>query len=116
VKSKHKVNVLLVFANPLRTHQLRLDTEAREIKQALERSQYRDNIAIETLTATTIRDLRRALLAETYQIIHISGHGSNTGLLYGGTVCQDSFWAKRRQNPTVQETRSYLLRYTCAGV
>jgi transcriptional regulator with XRE-family HTH domain len=36
--------------------------------------------------------------------------------IYGGTVCQDSFWAKIRQNSTVRETHSYLFRYTCAGV
>src|SRR6266849_6436747 len=36
--------------------------------------------------------------------------------LYGGTVCQDSFWAKIRQNSTVRETHSSLFRYTCAGV
>lgn len=36
--------------------------------------------------------------------------------LYGGTVCQDSFWAKLRQNSTVRETRGYPFRYTCAGV
>jgi len=35
---------------------------------------------------------------------------------YGGTVCQDSFWAKIRQNSTVRETHSSLFRYTCAGV
>ncbi|SRR6266851_3485281 len=35
---------------------------------------------------------------------------------YGGTVCQDSFWARIRQNSTVRETHSYLFRYTCAGV
>ena len=36
--------------------------------------------------------------------------------VYGGTVCQDSFWAKIRQNSTVRETRGYAFRYTCAGV
>jgi hypothetical protein len=93
VERESKVNVLLVFANPLRTQPLRLDAEAREIQHALERSQYRDNIAIKTLPATTIRDLRRALLDKTYQIIHISGHGSRTGLLladeYGGQYIVD---------------------------
>jgi hypothetical protein len=42
--------------------------------------------------------------------------GTNRGKIYGGTVCQDSFWAKIRQNSTVRETHSYLFRYTCAGV
>jgi hypothetical protein len=36
---------------------------------------------------------------------------------YSGTVCQDSFWAKIRQNSTAQKTVwRYRFRYTCAGV
>jgi hypothetical protein len=41
---------------------------------------------------------------------------SLSGWVYGGTKSQDSFWAKIRQNSTVQETRGYPFRYTCAGV
>jgi len=36
---------------------------------------------------------------------------------YGGTVCQDSFGAKIRQNSTAQKNVwRYRFRYTCAGV
>jgi CHAT domain-containing protein len=75
------MNVLLAFANPVTTGRLRLDTEAREIQQSIERSKYRDNITLVPMQATTIKDLRRALLDKTFQIIHISGHGSKNGLL-----------------------------------
>ena len=80
MKSK-KIDVLIVFANPLSTDRLRLDMEAREIRQSLERSTYRDTINIDILQATTIRDLRRRLLEQTFQVIHISGHGSGRGLI-----------------------------------
>jgi hypothetical protein len=80
VKSK-KINVLIVFANPFSTERLRLDTEAREIRRSIERSKYRDAINIVTLQATTVGDLRRALLDQPFQIIHISGHGSDKGLI-----------------------------------
>src|SRR6266849_427946 len=81
MESGAKTNVLLVFANPLSTSRLRLDTEAREIQQSIERSKYRDNIKLVTRHATTIKDLRRALLEKTFQVIHISGHGRRNGLI-----------------------------------
>ncbi len=81
MESKAQTNVLLVFANPVNTGRLRLDTEAREIQQSIERSKYRDNINLVTRQATTIKDFRRVLLEETFQVIHISGHGSRNGLL-----------------------------------
>lgn len=80
MKSK-KINVLIVFANPSSTDRLQLDIEAREIRQSLERGKYRETINIDTLQATTIRDLRRKLLEQPFQIIHISGHGSSRGLI-----------------------------------
>ncbi len=81
MESRVQTNVLLAFANPMDTGRLRLDTEAREIQQSIERSKYRDNIRLITRQATTIKDFRRALLEETFQVIHISGHGSRNGLL-----------------------------------
>ncbi len=81
MESRVQTNVLLVFANPINTGRLRLDTEAREIQQSIERSKYRDNINLVTRQATTIKDFRRVLLEETFQIIHVSGHGSRNGLL-----------------------------------
>ena len=71
-----QTNVLLVFANPLSTSRLRLDSEAREIQQSIERSKYRNNITLVPRQATTIKDLRRALLEKALQVIQISGHGS----------------------------------------
>lgn len=79
--SADQTNVLLVFANPVTTSRLRLDSEAREIQQSLERSKHRDNIKLVPLHATTIKDLRRVLLEESFRVIHISGHGSRNGLL-----------------------------------
>src|SRR6266571_1556783 len=94
MESRVQTNVLLVFANPLSTSRLRLDTEAREIQQSIERSKYRNNIKLVTRQATTIKDFRRVLLDETFQVIHISGHGSKNGLILandrGGQYVVDS--------------------------
>jgi len=78
---KAKINVLAVFACPTGTDRLYLDREERVIREAIELSQNSDNINLHTCPAATIRDLDRALLNETFQIVHIAGHGSYQGLI-----------------------------------
>lgn len=79
--SQSQVGVLLVFANPRGTDSLRLGAEDRAIRQSIKLSRYRDNISLTTCNAATIHDLRRALLEGSYQIVHISGHGTDVGLV-----------------------------------
>ena len=76
-----KINVLVVFANPRGTDQLKLGAEARVIRQSIRLSRYRDDISLTISDATTVHDLRRSLLDEDFQIVHISGHGTGTGLV-----------------------------------
>lgn len=77
----NKINVLVVFANPRGTDPLRLGTEDRVIRESIKLSRYRENISLTIHHATTVHDLRRALLDEEFQIIHISGHGTGSGLV-----------------------------------
>lgn len=76
-----KINVLVIFANPRGTNPLRLGTEDRVIRESVKLSRYRDNISLTIRHATTVHDLRRSLLEENYQIIHISGYGTGMGLV-----------------------------------
>lgn len=75
------INVLVVFSNPHGTDPLRLQTEERVIRESIALSQNRNNITFTTCPAATIHDLSRALLNGTFQVIHISGHGSGSGLI-----------------------------------
>ncbi len=76
------IKVLLIFANPYQQDKpLRLGTNDRIIQEAIHRSRYRDNIALTIHHAATIHDLRRALLDEQFQIVHIAGHGAHEGLI-----------------------------------
>lgn len=74
--------VLLVFANPQDSDQLRLGAEERVIRESIRRSVNRDNIELKSLTAATPHDLRRALLDEYFDVVQISGHGSWRGLQF----------------------------------
>ncbi|MBD3354298.1 MAG: CHAT domain-containing protein [Candidatus Lokiarchaeota archaeon] len=76
-----QTKVLVVFANPRDTSQLRVGEEDRAIRQSIKLSHCRDSISLTMCHATTIHDLRRALLNEDYQIVHISGHGIGAGLI-----------------------------------
>jgi hypothetical protein len=76
-----QINVLLVFANARPESHLQLDWEERQIRQAIERSIYRERIRLVSRQAATTADLQRALLEESYQIVHLSGHGNAEGIL-----------------------------------
>ncbi len=78
---RRKTNILVVFANPRGSDQLRLGAEDKAIRESIRRSRYRDNISITVCHAATVHDLRRALLDEALQVVHISGHGTSNGLV-----------------------------------
>ena len=71
-----KKTILFLAANPISTHQLRLDEEIREIEAGLQRSRYRDRFELKQRWALRPTDLRRALLDYKPQIVHFAGHGT----------------------------------------
>lgn len=90
---KEKINILFLGANPDIIHQdgteqskLKLDKEAREIKEALTKSLNRDSINFETRWAVRTSDLFQAINEVNPTIIHFSGHGTDSGEL----VLQDN--------------------------
>jgi len=77
-----KIRVLLVFANPKGTVNLQLTQEDRIIRQALQRGKARDSVSLEVRHASTVDDLRHALLDDGYEVLHFSGHGDFGALLF----------------------------------
>ena len=77
------IKVLLLFANPYDQpdKRLHLGTNDRIIQEAIRLSPYRDNISLAVHHATTVHDLRRALLEKQFQIVHIATHGSSKGII-----------------------------------
>lgn len=86
VAEKQTVAILLVCANPRGTDALRLGEEERALREALRLSTQRDKFTIRVLNATTIDDLRRALLRDAYNIVQFSGHASRHGLQFEDAV------------------------------
>jgi hypothetical protein len=71
--------ILMLSANPKGTNKLRLDEEARDIKEGLKQARERDQFTIDSEWAIRPRDVRRAILFSNPQIVHFSGHGSEDG-------------------------------------
>lgn len=77
----HQITVLFLAANPLTQEQLRLDEEARAIREQLRLSDFRDSIKFESRWAVRPLDILLAINECTPTIIHFSGHGAPSGEL-----------------------------------
>lgn len=81
--------VLILAASPLDQDRLRLGSEVKKIKHALERSRNREKWTIETNEAATVDDLRRALLDFRPAVVHFCGHGGGkSGLAFENDIGQ----------------------------
>lgn len=74
--SKNQQTILFLAANPKDSSRLRLGEELREIDEGLRRSKRRDQFKLEQKWAVRHRDIGRAVLDCTPQIVHFSGHGT----------------------------------------
>jgi len=72
------VKILVLATNPDKTEPLRLDAEVRGIDQALQQSRFRDKFELEQQWAVRVSDLQRLLLRYKPDIVHFSGHGSES--------------------------------------
>ncbi len=79
----HKImKVLALFANPKGTNTLRLGEEDKTLQECIRRSKNRDHIELILRHAVTVDDIRRALLDDSFEVVHFSGHGTGTGLAF----------------------------------
>ena len=75
--------ILFLSANPKDTGRLMLGNELRDIGEGLRRSQKRDQFKLEQRLAVRPRDIQRAMLDVSPQIVHFSGHGTGiSGLAF----------------------------------
>jgi len=72
------IRILFLAANPIDTARLRLDEEAREIDEALREAEYRDRFEVKQQWAVRSDDLQKAFLRHRPNIVHFSGHGTQS--------------------------------------
>lgn len=76
-----EVTVLFLAADPSDIARLRLGQELRDIRENLQRSKQRDTFRLESRESVRPRDITQAIFDVEPQIVHFSGHGTNTGEL-----------------------------------
>jgi tetratricopeptide (TPR) repeat protein len=72
-RRRQAIRILLLAANPLNTTTLRLDHEARDIQEVLERAEVPSEVR--HFTAVRARDIPRKLRTFRPNFVHFSGHG-----------------------------------------
>jgi AAA-like domain/CHAT domain len=75
MSSQPITKILFLAANPKNSSRLRLDEELREMDEGLRRATHRDQFELEQKWAVRPKDLQRAILDFSPQIVHFSGHG-----------------------------------------
>ena len=90
--AKEKINILFIASNPdiefvdddgntKQKQKLKLEKEAREIHESIQKSLKRDSISFQTRWATRITDLLQYINEVNPTILHFSGHGTSDGKL-----------------------------------
>jgi hypothetical protein len=75
------IRILILFANPKKTSVLQTEMEEEVILDSLNLSKYKRKLKLTIVKASTIHDLRRKLLNDDFQIVQISSHGTEQGLI-----------------------------------
>lgn len=77
---KPKIKILFTSANPRDENYLRFNQEAKQIEFELMKAKFRDNFEFIRIKAVNINELQDALLNQTPQFLHFSGHGNCEGI------------------------------------
>ncbi len=77
-----KTKILILAANPLDTARLGLGEEYRKIQEALELSHNEDLFEIKYAPDLRDEDIQQKLLTFKPHIVHFSGHGERSGLIF----------------------------------
>jgi CHAT domain len=80
LRTKKRLDVLYLMANPIRRHSLRVDAEVSKVSEEIRRSRFRDNISLHQSPAANLDSIIRGLNDHRPRILHFSGHGNSGGL------------------------------------
>ena len=83
--TKSKIKILFLAANPLETPRLRLDRQLRVIDEKLRLGELRDKFDLRQYWAVRVSDLQGYLLRHQPDIVHFTGHGSQSS----GIILED---------------------------
>ncbi len=100
-------NILFLAASPVNIVQIRVDEEARDIRERLRMSTERDTFNFVTCEAVRARDITQAMLDYKPYVAHFSGHGTSNG-----DICVEDNYGNTKQID--KDALSDLFRLTSA--
>ena len=102
--------ILIISANPGGTLPLRLEKEARQIKEAILKSPFREQFAVIHYPGARIKDIQGALLEHNNVYLHFCGHGDNDGI---ALVDDDDNTKLVQSKPLVELLRLFSRNIKC---
>jgi len=75
------IKILFLASDPTDSNRLRLGQELRDIREKLQLAKQRDTFSLESRESVRPRDISQAIFDIDPQIVHFSGHGTNSGEL-----------------------------------
>lgn len=81
VETVETISILLLAADPTNASRLRIGEEFREIREKLRLAKLRENFKLDQRDSVRSTDISQALLDLQPQILHFSGHGTDSGAL-----------------------------------
>lgn len=72
------MKILFLTANPVELARLDLESETHDVRVAIERGARRDELQLQTAAGARLSDLQHLLDVHRPDILHFSGHGSNS--------------------------------------
>lgn len=85
---KKDLLILFLGANPSSTSRLKLDKEIKTIQTNLKLAKKREHLELKQEWAVTTDSLMQAILDESPNIVHFSGHGQQKGILLQDEIGQ----------------------------
>ncbi len=107
LRSKKRLDVLYLMANPIKRHALRVDAEVSKVSEEIRRSRFRDNITLHQSPAANLDAIIRGLNDHRPRIVHFSGHGNS-----GGVAVDDGGIKRARRQFVTFETLGRAFRAT----
>ncbi len=86
-----RIRILILAANPKNTVQLRLYEEVRELDEGLRHSMNRDRFDLNIKWAIRPSDVRRAILEFQPHIVHFTGHGEGSAIVFENDMGESKF-------------------------
>lgn len=102
---KSPIRILFAASAAGGEQRIRPELESRIVEESLKQATFRERFEFDSLSAATIDSFRRKNLTGEYQIVHLAGHGEESGFLF------ESADGETSEAWSYEDLNDYLRRY-----